>query len=142
MISFLAQSSTAKWSLLLVGFPYVGSYLIFYGGMMNIPSSYYEACELEGVGPWKRFVRIDIPLVFPQLKYVFVCSIINSMQNFARVQSITNGAYDTNVPVLEMYDQIMDGNYGKASAIASIIFVLLFFATYFTMKQKKKEMKV
>lgn len=142
VISFLAQSSTAKWSLLLVGFPYVGSYLIFYGGMMNIPSSYYEACELEGVGPWRRFVRIDIPLVFPQLKYVFVCSIINSMQNFARVQSITNGAYDTNVPVLEMYDQIMDGNYGKASAIASIIFVLLFFATYFTMKQKKKEMKV
>lgn len=142
IISFLAQSSTAKWSLLLVGFPYVGSYLIFYGGMMNIPSSYYEACELEGVGPWRRFVQIDIPLVFPQLKYVFICSIINSMQNFARVQSITNGAYDTNVPVLEMYDQIMDGNYGKASAIASIIFVLLFFATYFTMKQKKKEMKV
>ncbi len=142
VISFLAQSSTAKWSLLLVGFPYVGSYLIFYGGMMNIPSSYYEACELEGVGPWRRFIRIDVPLVFPQLKYVFVCSIINSMQNFARVQSITNGAYDTNVPVLEMYDQIMSGNYGKASAIASIIFVLLFFATYFTMKQKKKEMKV
>ncbi len=142
VISFLAQSSTAKWSLLLVGFPYVGSYIIFYGGMMNIPKSYYEACELEGVGPWRRFVKIDIPLVFPQLKYVFVCSIINSMQNFARVQSITNGAYDTNVPVLEMYDQIMDGNYGKASAVASIIFVLLFFATYFTMKQKKKEMKV
>ena len=142
IISFLGQSSTAKWSLLLVGFPYVGSYLIFYGGMMNIPSSFYEACELEGVGPWKRFLRIDVPLVFPQLKYVFVCSIINSMQNFARVQSITNGAYDTNIPVLEMYNQIMDGNYGKASAIASIIFVLLFFATYFTMKQKKKEMKV
>ncbi len=142
VFSFLAQSSTAKWSLLLVGFPYVGSYIIFYGGMMNIPKSYYEACELEGVGPWRRFVKIDIPLVFPQLKYVFVCSIIASMQNFARVQSITNGAYDTSVPVLEMYDQIMDGNYGKASAIASVIFVLLFFATYFTMKQKRKEMKI
>lgn len=143
IVKFLTTTATAKWALLLVGFPYVGSYLIFYGGMMNIPTSYYEAAELEGLGPWKRFVKLDVPLVFPQIKYVIICSIIASVQNFARVQSITNGAYDTQTPILTMYNLIKDdGNYGRASAIATIIFVLLFFATFFTMKQRKKEMKL
>lgn len=140
--AFLASDYTAKWMILLVGFPYVGSYLIFYGGMMNIPSSYYEAAELEGAGIMRRFLKIDVPLIFPQIKYVFICSIINSLQNFARIQAITGGDFDTSVPVTIMYDEIIDGNYGRASAIASIIFILLFFATFFSLKSKKKEMKV
>lgn len=140
--AFLTTDSTAKWMIMLVGFPYVGSYLIFYGGMMNIPSSYYEAAELEGAGIFRRFVQIDVPLIFPQIKYVFICSIIASLQNFARIQAITDGDFDTAVPVTIMYNEIVDGNYGRASAIASIIFVLLFFATFFTLKKKKKEMDV
>jgi len=143
IVKFLTTTATAKWALLLVGFPYVGSYLIFYGGMMNIPTSYYEAAELEGLGPWRRFVSIDVPLVLPQIKYVIICSIIASVQNFARVQSITNGAYDTQTPILIMYNLIKDdGNYGRASAVATVIFILLFFATFFTMKQRRKEMKL
>lgn len=142
IINFLGQSSTAKWAIMLVGFPYVGSYLIFYGGMMNIPSSYYEALELEGAGIMRRFVQIDVPLIFPQIKYVFICSIINSVQNFARVQSITGGSFDTEIPVVQMYDLITEGNYGRASAFAAIIFILLFFATFFTLNKKKKEMHV
>ena len=69
-IDFLGSTAYAKWSVLLMGFPFVGGYLIFYGGVMNIPSSYYEAAELEGIGIWKRLFYIDIPLIVPQLKYV------------------------------------------------------------------------
>ena len=49
-IAFLGQTEYAKWSILMIGFPFIGSYLIFYGGMMNISKSYYEAAELEGIG--------------------------------------------------------------------------------------------
>ena len=69
---FLTLTATTRFEILLIGFPYVGAYLIFYGGMMNISESYYEAAELEGIGIWKRFFSIDIPLILPQIKYIFI----------------------------------------------------------------------
>lgn len=78
----------------MMGFPFVGSYLIFYGGMMNIPDSYYEAAELEGCGPWKRLFTIDIPLIRPQIKYVFITIFIASVQNFGRTYMVTSGDWE------------------------------------------------
>lgn len=56
----------------MMGFPFVGSYLIFYGALMNVPSSYYEAAELDGCALWKRIFIIDIPMISAQIKYVFI----------------------------------------------------------------------
>ncbi len=137
-IPFLGSTDTAKWSVLMIGFPFVGAYLIFYGGMMNIPKSYYEAAELEGIGIWRRFFSIDLPLVRPQLKYVVITSFIHSMQNFARTYMVTGGQYGTYTPVHLMYQKMLEGNYGLASAYATIIFVLLFFATFINMRSQKK----
>ena len=128
--------------LILMGFPFVGSYLIFYGAMMNIPSSYYEAAELDGISVFKRFVKIDIPLCFPQIKYVLIMTIIASIQNFSRVY-ITMGRTQNVVstPIVEMY-MLMNGserNYGLASAYATVLFVILFGLTFLSMRNKFKE---
>ena len=128
--------------LILMGFPFVGSYLIFYGAMMNIPSSYYEAAELDGISVFKRFVKIDIPLCFPQIKYVLIMCIIASIQNFSRVY-VTMGRTQNVVstPIVEMY-MLMNGserNYGLASAYATILFVILFGLTYLSMRNRIKE---
>ncbi len=137
-IAFLGQTDYAKWSVLMIGFPFVGAYLIFFGGMMNIPKSYYEAAELEGIGIWRRFFTIDLPLIAPQLKYVIITSFIHSMQNFARTYMITGGNFGTYTPVHLMYQNMLEGNYGQASAYATIIFILLFFATFINMRTQKK----
>ncbi len=138
-VDWLGSTDYAKWSVLMIGFPFVGAYLIFYGGMMNIPKSYYEAAELEGIGIWKRFFIIDLPLIVPQLKYVIITSFIHSMQNYARTYMVTNGGFGTYTPVHLMYKYMQeDSNYGLASAYATIIFVLLFFATFINMRTQKK----
>ncbi len=140
-IAFLGQTEYAKWAVLFIGFPFVGAYLIFYGGMMNIPKSYYEAAELEGIGIWQRFFSIDLPLIAPQMKYVIITSFISSMQNFSRTYMITGGNYGTYTPVHLMYQEMLQGNYGLASAYATIIFVLLFFATFINMRTQRKELE-
>lgn len=141
-IDFLGQSTYAKWAILMIGFPFVGAYLIFYGGMMNISKSYYEAAELEGIGIWKRFFGIDLPLIMPQMKYVFVTSFIASLQNFQRIYTITAGQSGTKTPIYLMYDNITVGEYGQASAYATVIFILLFGASYLNLRKQKDDMGV
>ncbi len=141
-IDFLGNSDYARWAILMIGFPFVGAYLIFYGGMMNISKSYYEAAELEGIGIWRRFFGIDLPLVMPQLKYVFVTSFIASLQNFQRIYTITAGQSKTRTPIYLMYNNMTTGDYGQASAYATVIFVLLFGASYLNLRKQKQDMEV
>ncbi len=128
--------------LILMGFPFVGSYLIFYGAMMNIPSSYYEAAEIDGISVFKRFVKIDIPLCAPQIKYVVIMTIIASIQNFSRVYIAMGGMPGVvSTPIVEMY-MLMNAserNYGLASAYATVLFVILFFMTYLALRKRIKE---
>ena len=147
-IEFLASvenTAMVKWSLIMMGFPFVGSYLIFYGAMMNVPDSYYEAAELDGITVIKRFVFIDVPLIFAQIKYVFIMTFIASVQNFGRTYMTgTGGAHGAQTPVHTMYDAIMKNpaNYGLASAYATVLFIFLFIATALNMRIQTKDNQV
>ena len=134
------QSSTALWALIMMGFPFVGSYLVFYGAMMNIPSSYYEAAELDGITIVKRLVCIDIPLVMSQIKYVLILTFIGSVQNFGRTDLITNGLWGDKTPIFQMYKLMQEhGKYGEAAAYATILFLFLFAATVINMRMQTQD---
>ena len=138
-IEYLDNVDYSRWSLIFMGFPFIGGYLIFYGGMMNIPTEYHEAGRLEGLGIIKRFFSIDIPLIMPQIKYIFIMTFIDSVQNYARTYIL--GSSGTITPVENMY-RIMTGtqaDYGMASAYATILFVFLFFAVATNFKMQRKD---
>lgn len=128
------------WSLILMGFPFVGSYLVFYGALMNVPSSYYEAAELEGLNVWKRFFQIDIPLIKPQIKYVLVLTIIASVQNFSRTYMITESGFELKTPIHIMFERIGRGDYGVSSAIAAVLFVVLIGFTLLSFRRQKGQL--
>ena len=137
-IQWLLDASISRWSLIFMGFPFVGGYLIFYGGMMNIPKEYHEAGRLEGLGVVKEFISIDIPLIMPQIKYIFIMTFIESAQNYARTYILSASGSDTIVHV--MYKQMsQQGNYGLSSAYATLIFVFLFAAVATNFKMQKKD---
>lgn len=128
-------------SLIMMGFPFVGSYLIFYGALMNIPSSYYEAAELDGCKLFKRILWIDLPMITPQIKYVFILAFIQSVQNFSRVLMTTDGQFGTQIPIVLMYKRLQEGDYGLSSAYATLMFLVLIVVTIFNMKIKTQEME-
>ena len=137
---WLGDERTAKWALVFFGFPWVGQYLIYYGALRAVPDSIYEAAELDGFSWAERLVRIDILMISAQIKYIFVTTFISSVQNFSRVFITTNGAFDTNIPALELYKNITTHqNYGVASAMGIILFLLIFGATLYNLRARKSE---
>lgn len=137
-VQFLANRDISRWSLLLMGFPFVGGYLIFYGGLMNIPSDYHEAAELEGLSVVGRFLKIDVPLIMPQIKYIFVTTFIASAQNYARTYMLKSAG--TVTPVENMYVAMkVSGDYGMASAYATLIFIFLLAAVTANFKMQKDQ---
>lgn len=140
-VKFLASSGTALVSIIMMGFPFVGSYLIFYGAIMNIADSYIEAAELEGCPLIKRLIKIDIPLIMPQIKYVLIMTLIHTAQNFNRVYMTTGGSWGTQIPINDMYNKLVSGNYGQSSAYAAILFLIMFVPMAMNLRTQKKGME-
>ncbi len=140
-VKFLTSSGTALGSIIMMGFPFVGSYLIFYGAIMNIADSYIEAAELEGCPLLVRLVKIDIPLIMPQLKYVLIMTLIHTAQNFNRVYMTTGGSWGTQIPINDMYNKLVAGNYGQSSAYAAILFLIMFIPMMLNLRTQKKGME-
>lgn len=138
-IKWLADENWSRWALVFMGFPFIGGYLIFYGGMINIPGEYHEAGRLEGLGVWKRLFCIDIPLILPQIKYIFIMTIIDSVQNYSRTYVL--GSSGTTTLAEALYSAMMGTtkDYGLSSAYATIIFVCLFMAITANFKMQKKD---
>ena len=136
-VNFLGQEGNALTSLIFFGFPWIGSYIILYGALVGVPQSFYDAAKLDGCSWVKRMLRIDLPLISPQLKYIFVITFIGSIQDFQRVYLTTEGAAGTYVPMLEMYYNLTKfNNLGMAAAMGLILFLILMIATLINLKLK------
>ena len=133
---WLADPAVNIFALILIGFPFVGSYLIFYGALTAVPSSFYEAAELDGCPYIKRLLMIDLPFVTPQLKYLCVTGMIGSVQNVGLLLMTTGGAYGTMTPIYMMYNNINENMYGQASAIALLLFAFLAIITVISLRTK------
>jgi len=98
--------------------------LIYQGGVRQIPTSMYEAAQIDGAGRMRRFWSITLP----QLKYTIVTSstlmVVGSLTFFDLIFVLTAGgpADATRVLALDMYKEGFQASlYGQASAIAVIL---------------------
>lgn len=137
-VAWLENTSVSRWSLLLMSFPFVGQYLVFYGAIMNIPKDYYEAAELDGITITRRFFSIDLPLCKPQIVYVFITTMINSAQNYARTYMLRSSGTITLSEKMYKAMTSNGANYGLSSAYAMVIFALLLVALIINFKMQKK----
>ena len=138
-VSFLGTTETAIWSILVIGFPWVGGFLLFYGALMGIPQEIYDAVELEGITLPKRFITIELPFIMGQVRYVMIGQIIAAVQTVGRIWGTTKGTYGTMTPMFKVYDYLYNQqDYGKASAVAVLMLLVLSGITYFRLKKMLK----
>lgn len=134
------STATSICSLIAFGFPWIGSYLIFFGAITGINTSYFEAAKLDGCTWIKRIIKIDLPLILPQIKYIFVTSFIASVQNYTNLFVIYGttggGSGELKTPALLMYREIINANYGVASVMGVTIFLFLSVATFFNFRMQ------
>ena len=97
--------------------------VILVAGIGLIPKEYYEAAEVFGASPWKRFIRITLPLLRPSLQTALVLRVILAFEVFAVVAALGGTLF----PVLmgETYAYQFDLlNSGAAAAMALIILAI------------------
>lgn len=117
----------------------VGYYaVILFAALQGVPKSLYEAAELDGATGWNKFLNITIPMIGPALLFVTVISIIGSFQVFDQVYLITNNGgpgTSTYVYNLHLYNNAFQFfRMGYASAMAYILFVILFLLTWLQLR--------
>src|SRR5690606_38216027 len=56
--------------------------LVFIAGLQSIPKDLYEAAELDHTPPWRRFLKITVPMLSPTLFFLTIIGVINSFQVF------------------------------------------------------------
>lgn len=107
--------------------------IIFLAGLQNIPKSLYEAAELDGAGPIKRFFRITLPILSPTTFFVIIMAFIISFQVFEQVAVTTKGGplNASLVMVYFIYERAFKFlEIGYASSAAYILFAILVVLTY------------
>ena len=102
--------------------------VILVAGIGLIPKEYYEAAEVFGAGPWKRFTRITLPLLRPSLSTALVLRVILAFEVFAVVQALSGTLYPVLMGETYKYQfELLNG--GAAAAIALIILGISIAAT-------------
>lgn len=93
--------------------------VILVAGIGLIPKEYYEAAEVFGASPWKRFIRITLPLLRPSLQTALILRVILAFEVFAVVAALGGTLF----PVLmgEIYAYQFDLQNGGAAAALAII---------------------
>jgi len=127
-IDWLGSPNTALLAILLIGFPWVSQlgFLIFLGGIQQLPHEIGEAASLDGAGIFRKIFKIDLPLLRPQFRVVVILSAIFAVQNFIPILLLTRGGPGnaTEVPGLDMYISAFEGDqYGYGMAIGTLMFV-------------------
>jgi multiple sugar transport system permease protein len=106
-----------------------GGMLIYLAGLRAIPESYYEAAEVDGASPWKRFWAITWPLLRPTTLFNVVVGLIGAFQVFGQVFMMTQGGphWSTLTVVFYMYQtgfSLFKMGYGSAVAYTLFLVIL------------------
>jgi raffinose/stachyose/melibiose transport system permease protein len=138
-LTWLSDPHLALISILLIGFPWISNlgFLIFLGGLQNLPREILDASTIDGAGPLRRVFAIDIPLLIPQFRIVVILSGIYAVQNFVPILLLTNGGPGTAtlVPGLDMYQSAFQSDqYGYGMAIGTLLFLAMLAFTVIAMR--------
>jgi multiple sugar transport system permease protein len=107
--------------------------VILVSGMGLIPKEYYEAAEVFGAGPWKRFVKVTLPMLRPSLQTALILRTIAAFEVFAVAQALGG----TTLPVLvgQIYDwQFNQRETGVAAAMAIVVLIISIGCTLFFLR--------
>lgn len=124
----------------------MGYYMIlFLAGLQAIPKELYEAAEVDGANAWQRLRAVTLPGLRPTTFLVLILLTVQSFKVFDLIYVMTQGGPGDATLVLsqQIYQTgIVDGEYGYASAISVLLFVLVLAVTlvqfWFNSRRERK----
>jgi multiple sugar transport system permease protein len=117
-----------------------GAMLLYLAGLQGIPTTLYEAAEIDGAGSWHRFRHITIPMLTPTIYFNLLINIIGSFQVFTQSYIMTGGGPNnaTLTQVLYLYRKgFQDFQFGYASALAWALFLVILVFTVLVVRSSE-----
>ncbi len=111
--------------------------LIFRSGLKDVPRELYEACDIDGASPVRKFASVTLPIISPVILFNTVMGSISALNgSFALLYPLTEGDPNgmTNVLSLMIYKEaFLNYKVGYGAALSVVLFMIacLFAAVLF-----------
>ncbi|AIF44581.1 carbohydrate ABC transporter permease [Virgibacillus sp. SK37] len=105
------------------------SMVIYIANLKSIDSSLYEAADIDGAGPIRKFFSVTLPLLYPAVSFNILMSLIGGMKVFDVIFAMTKGGpgYATETIMTTMIREgFNSGRNAYASALAVVFFIAVF----------------
>lgn len=115
--------------------------IIYLAGLQSIPRDLYEAADIDGANAWVKFRHITLPMISPTSFFLFITGIISTFKVFDLIAVLTKGGpmNSTSMIVWNLYDTaFVNLKIGYASAMAVVLFIVVFGITVFQWIGQKK----
>ncbi|WP_449536262.1 carbohydrate ABC transporter permease [Ferdinandcohnia sp. Marseille-Q9671] len=141
--SWLLDTSTALPSVIFISvIKNVGlNMILFLVAMQQVPGELYEAAELDGASPLKKFSRITLPLITPTIFLTMIITTIGAMKVFGQIYVMTRGGPVDSTKVIVYYiweTAFKQYEMGYSSAIAFVLFFILLAFTILSWVVRKR----
>ncbi|WP_246306845.1 carbohydrate ABC transporter permease [Herbiconiux flava] len=128
--------------ILLAVWQFGAPMVIFLAGLKQIPRELYEAAEVDGAGPVRKFHSVTIPMLSSVIFFNLLLETINAFQVFASAYIISNGsggpAGMTNFYTLYLYKRgFADGQMGYAAAMAWVLVIVVAIIAFILFRTSK-----
>ena len=138
--NFLGNAASAKVVIIIaLVWRWTGYNMVFYlSGLQNIEYSVYEAAKIDGANGWQTFWGITVPLLKPTIIMTFIMSINGTLQLFDESVNLTKGGPANATITMSHYVYntcfINVPNFGYASAMAFLIFIMVAILAFINLK--------
>lgn len=132
-IRWVTDPNIAIFSIAIIGIWSIIGYnmILFIAALQEVPRDYYEAAEIDGIGPMGQFWYITLPLISPTIFFVVVTRVIAGLQVFDLIYMVI----DRNNPALFRTQSLvylfyrnsfvyMDRGYGAAIVVLLLLITL------------------
>lgn len=125
---------------------FYGLYMIlFLAGLQSIDPQMYEAAEIDGAGPIRKFWSITIPSIRNTMNVVISMVIIHAMKGFALIWIMTQGGpfYMSEVVATYVYKSAFSLNkvsYAAAQSVVLAIIIIIFTIGFNYYRERTEEL--
>jgi oligogalacturonide transport system permease protein len=128
-VMWLADERFSMWTIVtLFVWQFGSSMVIFLAALQNVPTSLYEAAELDGASKWQQFWRITVPLITPVIFFNLIMQLVHGFQEFNGPYLITEGGPLQSTYLLSLYiyeESFRYFNLGYGAAMSWVLFAIV-----------------
>lgn len=135
-----------EWSLPSIMIVYIWQQLgyfiiVFTSGLKSVSEEVYEAADIDGAGPIRKFVSVTVPMMAPTIFFLGTMGIIGTFKVFDHVAIMTQGGPGSSSSVMAYYiyrAAFQNFETGYSNTLAWALFGIVFLVTILGQRFQKK----